>query len=368
MSTTSDASGRVTTDTGKTDPVKVVNVDTTNNTMAVDGGEWTGTADQVYSANTAGTANAGYEWSNAFNGSLTGNGANGGNANVPYAVFFDPPLEGTIEAVVNVAGILKFSTAANPDINDTENDWFNVNGNTEFVTTEPVTAIGVLTQPQVLGIRLNGKLLVDGTVGGETKVEYQTTGGTGTIAAGGINVSNKTITLTAAGSGDARWIGNNKAGTVFRVATDTKAAVSTTAYLKFDAGGAVTGYQATPVEPRAMDNKVSPKLTFPAMFSNTGSAPDTEFSDENAYIKTSVQLKNISGNSAIKTSNPVVPSTGFRSIGPGETAYNENTLREMLRQNLTLDLRVASKTASNIQSVLSEFDIKVDNYLTEEIN
>ena len=40
----------------------------------------------------------------------------------------------------------------------------------------------------------------------------------------------------------------------------------------------------------------------------------------------------------------------------------------MLRQNLTLDLRVASKTASNIQSVLSEFDIKVDNYLTEEIN
>ena len=379
-STTGSAAGRVTTDTGKTDPVKVIDVDTTNNNMIVDGGNWSTpyNSDQKWSSGKINNNFAG-DTTSAFNGILSSD-ANEGRVRPSNGNTFGYTFSGldnvtSLRIWVYEAGSNASFSVNGIDVTSTVNSadnesWVDFGSAFSELTGITFTSVNGSNFFSIAGVEVNGAILLDPSFepSGDTKIEYQTTGGTGTIAAGGIDFTNRTITLTAAGSGDARWIGNNKAGTVFRVATDTKAAVSTTAYLKFDAGGAVTGYQATPVEPRAMDNKVSPKLTFPATFSNTGSAPDTEFSDENAYIKTSVQLKNISGNSAIKTSNPVVPNTGFRSIGSGETAYNENTLREMLRQNLTLDLRVASKTASNIQSVLSEFDIKVDNYLTEETN
>ena len=210
---------------------------------------------------------------------------------------------------------------------------------------------------------VNNTMVVDGGTWAQgDRVEYQTTGGTGTIADGGIDIASKTITLTASEVGDARWIVENKAGTEFRVATATKPAVATTAYLKFNAAGAVTGYQATPVEPRAMSNLSNPKLTFPATFSDTGTAPDTEFPDASAYIQTSVQLKNSEGDSAIKASNEVVPQTNQRLVGPGEVGNNADELKAMGMQMATHDQRVADHTAAQRQQRIDDFEANLRRY------
>ena len=191
---------------------------------------------------------------------------------------------------------------------------------------------------------------------------YATTGGTGTIATNGVSVTNKTITLDTVGTGDARWIADNKAGTVFRVATATKPAVASTAYLKFSADGAVTGYQATPVDPRSMDNKIDPKLTFPATFPDTGQAPDAEFADTSAYIQTSVQLKNTAGDSATKDSNKLVPQTTRSIVGPGELENNTDELKAMATQIATHDQRVADHTAAERQSRIDDFEAALERY------
>ena len=67
-----------------------------------------------------------------------------------------------------------------------------------------------------------------------------------------------------------------------------------------------------------MDELTAPVLNFPAVFPDTGQAPDVEFPDINAYIRTRVQLKNEAGQSNAKQSNSVVPQTTTKGIQPGE--------------------------------------------------
>ena len=178
-----------------------------------------------------------------------------------------------------------------------------------------------------------------------------TKSGTGTVDS--VSPSTKTMVLSASND---QWVDD------YYVATASKPAVATTAYLKFNAAGAVTGYQATPVEPRAMDNTINPVLFFPATFPDTGTAPDTEFPDTSAYIQTSVQLKNPTGDSATKASNTVVPQTNARLIGPGEVGNNVDEIKAMGMQIATHDQRVADHTAAKRQQAIADFEANLRRY------
>ena len=111
-----------------------------------------------------------------------------------------------------------------------------------------------------------------------------------------------------------------------------------------------------------MSNLSNPKLTFPATFSDTGTAPDTEFPDASAYIQTSVQLKNSEGDSAIKASNEVVPQTNQRLVGPGEVGNNADELKAMGMQMATHDQRVADHTAAMRQQRIDDFEANLRRY------
>ena len=149
----------------------------------------------------------------------------------------------------------------------------------------------------------------------------------------------------------------------YYVTTPSKPAVATTAYLTFDATGAVSGYQATPVDPRAMDNKLNPKLTFPATFSDTGQAPDTEFPGTDTYIQTSVQLKNAAGNSATVASNSLVPQTNIRSaVAACECESNADEIKAMGMQIATHDQRVADHTAAMRQQKADQLVANLRRY------
>ena len=175
--------------------------------------------------------------------------------------------------------------------------------------------------------------------------------GTGTVD----STNPLTNTMVLSGSND-EWVDD------YYVTTSSKPAVVTTAYLKFSADGAVTGYQATPVDPRVMNNITNPKLTFPAKFTDTDTAPDTEFPGTQTYIQTSVQLKNSAGNSAVVASNALVPQTNIRSIGPGEVESNADDVRAMGMQIATHDQRVADHTAAKRQQAIADFEANLRRY------
>jgi hypothetical protein len=176
--------------------------------------------------------------------------------------------------------------------------------------------------------------------------------GTGTVSSS--NLATNTMVLSASND---QWIDG------YSVATPTKPAVVTTAYLQFNAVGQVTGYQPTPVEPRAMDNKSNPTLTFPATFPDTGDAPDVEFLDANAYIQTSVQLKNDAGSSATVASNKVVPQTSVRSVvAAGQLESNADDVKAMGMQLATHDQRIADHTAAKRQQVAADFETNLRRY------
>lgn len=165
-----------------------------------------------------------------------------------------------------------------------------------------------------------------------------TKSGTGTVDS--VNVATKSMTLSASND---QWVDG------YRTATPTKPAIATTAYLQFDETGAVSGYSPVPVPVRAMNNLITPQLTFPAEFSDTGTAPDAEFADANAYLEVSVTLKNQNGESGPKSSNAVVPSTNTRSISAGEVTNNAESVGRMIEQVVTHEQRVADNYADEMK-------------------
>jgi len=175
---------------------------------------------------------------------------------------------------------------------------------------------------------------------------------TGTVSA--IDVAAQTITLSVSND---LWVAD------FVVKGPTKTIGQTTAYLDFDASGAVTGYRATPVPPRAMTETTMSTLTFPDTFSATGTSPDDEFLDPNAYIQTSAQLKNLTGDSEIVKSNVVVPETTTVRIAAGESSHNTEELKAMWTQLATHDQRVADHTARKRQETIDDFDASIKRFI-----
>ena len=112
-----------------------------------------------------------------------------------------------------------------------------------------------------------------------------------------------------------------------------------------------------------MDNKTQPRLTFPATFPDTGQAPDAEFPDANAYIQTSIQLKNDAGDSAVVASNPLVPTTtGGYVVAACQCENNADELKAMSKQVATHDQRVADHTAAERQSRIDDFEAALERY------
>ena len=182
-----------------------------------------------------------------------------------------------------------------------------------------------------------------------------TKSGTGTVDS--VNVAAKSMILSASND---QWVNG------FRAATATKPAVATTAYLQFDQTGAVSGYSPVPVPVRAMDNLITPQLTFPAEFSDTGTAPDAEFADANAYLEVSVTLKNQNGASGPKSSNAVVPSTNQRSISAGEVTNNAESVGRMIEQVVTHEQRVADNYADEMKKKATQLEAALAKYSSDE--
>ena len=214
-----------------------------------------------------------------------------------------------------------------------------------LVDTDNVTVVGnpTLDPPQ---------MTVSGGTWNNGDTVSITKSGTGTVSS--VDFSAKTMVLSASND---QWISG------YHVATATKPIVSTTAYLRFNAAGEVTGYQPTPVEPRAMTNLSNPALTFPATLPDTGTAPDAEFPDSNAFIQTSVQLKNATGDSAVVKSNAVVPTTTGGFVVPaGAVVNNAAETEEQLRLLATHDQRIADHTAAKYQALAAEAQAKIRRY------
>jgi len=120
-----------------------------------------------------------YEWINAFNGTVLGNGVNGTNNNTGYEVIFKEPLgvDDLIEVVVNTGSSTYQSepkfTYDNLNTTPSGNVVWNTNygptvsvemeGRTVYKktlnNTEPVTGFRHIDAPQTLGIFVNGFLL-----------------------------------------------------------------------------------------------------------------------------------------------------------------------------------------------------------------
>ena len=348
------------------DSVKVVSVNTTANQIVVDGGKWEGSDGSASDGLNKGW-NQDQVWSaNVINNRLSHPATNAFDGNPLTAAYADVAQTTTVTfaSAIPVAKLrLNVSKGGNGASGIILNGTFNVAdqiGVSGWNTITGVTSLQSISYTSADGnnftgiyqIEVNSALLVDqGIAGaptpevGDTKVEYQTTGGVGTVATDGVNITNKTITLTESESGDARWIADNKAGIEFKVATAAKPAIAATAHLKFDAAGAVTGYTSNPVPARVMSDKETPTLTFPTTFSDTGTAPDAEFSDANSYIQTKVQLKNAAGSSALVRSNTVIPSTTTRTIESGEVSNNAEGVGQMFEQLITHEQRIADHSA-----------------------
>lgn len=238
---------------------------------------------------------------------------------------------------------IKFSRAAGND--GVQFSRFLVNG--VPVPDAPLSDVTVIGTPTLDP----PQMVVSGGTWTEGDTITKSMSGTGTVDS--VDLGAKTMVLSASND---QWVND------YHVATPTKPAVATTAYLKFSSAGAVTGYQATPVEPRAMDSKSNPALFFPSTFPDTGTAPDTEFPDASAFIQTSVQLKNSQGDSATKASNQVVPQTNVRLIGPGEVDNNVDEIKAMGAQIATHDQRVADHTAAQRQQRIDDFEANLRRY------
>jgi hypothetical protein len=375
-------------------PVQIIDIKPEVPSITVDGGKWAGTdgtstGDLVGGFWVSGTFASGYTGDKAFDG-IANNGTDTcacpdvialpeicnweGSIPIPPGavvtasvwaqagttsgtlkvnnVDVTPPATGASDANL---GMIDITAAAGSEITALEiNRILNSSGGIGFAAIY-INGEAVIGDKYTSGLPSAGDTTVKygappvGT--GDSKVSTTKTG-SGTVSV--VVPSTNTMVLSESDDG---WVPD------YRVATATKPAVATTAYLQFSADGTVTGYQATPVDPRAMDNTVAPTLTFPATFDDTGNAPDVEFPDINAYIQTSAQLKNSEGSSVVVKSNNVIPATsdGF-SVGSGQVANNADEIRAMAKQIATHDQRVADHTASERQQKADDFEAALKRY------
>ena len=198
----------------------VIDVNVANNTMVVDGGEWSSGvfpgADQSQTWSDAPNTNYG-DLKEVFDGDLT----TGAQTPTNTLGSIDASAWGFSDCLVEV-----YAAQQDPnitiEINGIECPATASGGNKEWTgvdVTGPltsITCINTLGAHTLRAVRIDGVLLVD--PGKAEHVEYQTNGGQGTIVS--VNTDDNTLLIKDLDSNtrDNRWIAENKAGTDFYVA------------------------------------------------------------------------------------------------------------------------------------------------------
>ena len=164
------------------------------------------------------------------------------------------------------------------------------------------------TQTILSAIYVDGKMLVDTAARnlGDSRVEYQTGGGQGSIIE--VNTTDNTLLVTNSGNGDNRWIAENKAGTDFYVAPASAVPISQDyAWGKLQIvnnKAQVTGIQKD--DPGFLPVPAKDySIKFPAVFP-TGNEPDSDI-PRGACVAAIVAAENSEGRS-VKESNCFMPA------------------------------------------------------------
>ena len=222
-----------------------------------------------FSGNTSGVPNSTYPYSNLFNGNLTSNAVPGPGATAgkwsyttdlssfpiecnTFEVYIGSPTQSSAAAFVSLNGVEQA-------VNGASVGWKSLTiaaplTLTSFAITREAVA-DANNGAYFSAVRINGKLLLDNGASnlGDTKVTLQTYGGQGTVDT--VDTSTNSIVITPTGNSLNRWIGTNKAGTIFYAGSPTKPAISQKAYLKFTGAGLVESVSAAPVAPQAMESR-----------------------------------------------------------------------------------------------------------------
>ena len=192
-----------------------------SNTMTVDGGEWdTSNQSEVWSEGGSGDVfTSAYKWEYMFDG----------NTSTPYCplgvgtwtpstplpinkslrLWAGNAVESLTNATIKVNGI--------EVVSDSPNAWVDVPSVTELINIQ-LTTVSSSDPAIVYAVEVDGKILVDAGISdlGDSRVEYQTNGGEGSIIE--VNTDDNTLLVTNSGDSDNRWIAENNAGTDFYVA------------------------------------------------------------------------------------------------------------------------------------------------------
>jgi hypothetical protein len=298
--------------------VEIIAIDTTANTMTVDGGEWHDSRDQIWSTEGSWTGDV-VDKEAMFNGlagdpAVTGTQAYINNSEFVYT--FNPPITSIQTLEIELYTFGSTSGKSNHFYQYNSGGWITTTPNNElsnlFVTHShsvstltnigyKVSAVGNGGIARIWVTYTNGdrKLLVDNF--GESSV----TGGPYT-AEGTFLEANGTEVNLSASSG--RWIADNKAGIPFSFVPATPIVdTRNEAYGKLQIvndKAMVTGIQADDPGFTNVTRK-DYGITFPAAFA-TGNSPDDDL-PMGTSISTIVQAKNMMGES-IKESNVLLPS------------------------------------------------------------
>ena len=317
-----------------------------SNSMVVDGGDWdTSNQSQVWSNYLTGVEpSIGLPATNLFDGDTATTAESAAGSPLTFIPPTGIPYTEKVECwIQSDGGSRNFSLNDGPDVPNLGIAW-----------TEVATGSGTINKlvcqpdpnrnPAWSAIRVDGRLLIDKGIRdlGDNTVKI-TKSGTGTVDS--VDVSTNSMVLSESND---QWIED------YHVGTASKPAVTSTAYLQFDSTGAVSGYQATPVAPIAMDNKLSPTLTFPAEFESLQKTPDEEFSDTSAYLQTNVKLTNIVGSSN-KDSNTLVPTTTSTfAIHECDVCYNAEGVADMYANVLSKEIREATVRLINAEETVAQ--------------
>ena len=204
---------------------------------------------------------------------------------------------------------------------------------------------------------VNNKMALSGGTWNTGETVNITKSGAGAFDSADIN--NNKMVLKDDGSNNGQWIEG------YYVATAEKPASSTVGYVRFDSDGQVECIESYPLAATNMQNKVAPKLRFPAKFECVDATPDSELG-ASTYLQTEVQLKNLFGDSAVKKSNALIPQTSTYTVAAGEASLNTTEYAESAAKIKTQSERAAQKTIDNAQQSLqdwqSDFTDEANNY------
>ena len=313
-----------------------------SNTMVVDGGNWdTSNQSQVWSAGGSGQpqviGDLTWSWDKAFNGFVTGDPSAAPTLSaMPEAADYPLGTNGIMEwsgsidtSNVTTVTLYYWNQGAN---SSTSGNYISINGTevsglidsgagTLVISTIDITAlagdaitamkinrpVGTNNPIAIVGIALDGKLLVDQGIRdlGDSRVEYQTNGGEGSIIE--VNTDDNTLLVTNSGDSDNRWIAENNAGTDFYVAPADAVPISQDyAWGKLQIinnKAQVTGIQKD--DPGYLPVPAKDySIKFPAVFP-TGNEPDADL-PRGACVAAIVAAENSEGRS-VKESNCFMP-------------------------------------------------------------